>query len=55
MLIYEMILGKAPFKGADEEEIFEAILEDDVLFPVTMAKEAVSLLQKVPIDTLYKK
>jgi hypothetical protein len=42
-----MILGKSPFKGDDEDEIFDAILEDDILYPVNLPKDAVSLLQKV--------
>ncbi|KAJ3217237.1 Serine/threonine kinase [Dinochytrium kinnereticum] len=47
VLIYEMLLGQSPFKGDDEDQIFEAILEDEVLYPVNMAKDAVSLLQKL--------
>ncbi|KND02050.1 AGC/PKC protein kinase [Spizellomyces punctatus DAOM BR117] len=47
VLIYEMLLGQSPFRGEDEEEIFEAILEDEILYPVNMAKDAVSLLQKL--------
>ncbi|KAI9005263.1 kinase-like domain-containing protein [Gaertneriomyces semiglobifer] len=47
VLIYEMLLGQSPFRGDDEEEIFEAILEDEILYPVNMQKEAVSLLQKL--------
>ncbi|KAJ3284780.1 Serine/threonine kinase [Borealophlyctis nickersoniae] len=47
VLIYEMLLGQSPFRGEDEDEIFEAILEDEILYPVNMAKDAVSLLQKL--------
>ncbi|KAL6616901.1 hypothetical protein LY90DRAFT_189999 [Neocallimastix californiae] len=47
VLIYEMLLGQSPFKGDDEEEIFEAILEDDILYPINMSKDSVSLLQKL--------
>ncbi|KAJ3056881.1 Serine/threonine kinase [Rhizophlyctis rosea] len=47
VLIYEMLLGQSPFRGDDEDEIFEAILEDEILYPVNMAKDAVSLLQKL--------
>ncbi|KAI8843596.1 kinase-like domain-containing protein [Chytridium lagenaria] len=50
VLIYEMLLGQSPFKGDDEDQIFEAILEDDILYPVNMAKDAVSLLQKTPLN-----
>ncbi|TPX34896.1 hypothetical protein SmJEL517_g02562 [Synchytrium microbalum] len=47
VLIYEMLLGQSPFRGEDEDEIFEAILEDDILYPVTMQRDAVTLLQKL--------
>ncbi|TPX49164.1 hypothetical protein SeMB42_g02712 [Synchytrium endobioticum] len=47
VLIYEMLLGQSPFRGDDEDEIFEAILEDEILYPVTMQKDAVTLLQKL--------
>eukprot|EP00158_Paraphelidium_tribonemae_P008815 Partr_v1_DN28692_c0_g1_i1_m49927 putative protein kinase c len=56
VLIYEMLLGQAPFKGQDEDEIFRAIIEDDVLYPVNMSKEAVSIMQallnKDPVQRL---
>jgi len=47
VLIYEMLLGQSPFRGDDEEEIFEAILEDDVVYPIHMSRDSVSLLQKL--------
>jgi serine/threonine protein kinase len=47
VLIYEMLLGQSPFRGEDEDEIFEAILEDEILYPVNMQKDAVTLLQRV--------
>lgn len=50
MLMYEMLLGQSPFRGDDEDEIFDAILEDEPLYPITMPRDAVSILQKVGID-----
>ena len=47
VLMYEMLLGQSPFRGDDEDEIFDAILEDEPLYPITMPKDAVSILQKV--------
>ena len=47
VLIYEMLLGQSPFKGDDEDEIFDAILEDEPLYPIHMPKKSVSILQKV--------
>ncbi|KAA1134487.1 Serine/threonine kinase [Puccinia graminis f. sp. tritici] len=36
VLIYEMLLGQSPFRGDDEDEIFDAILEDEPLYPIHM-------------------
>lgn len=47
VLLYEMILGQSPFHGDDEDEIFDAILEDDILYPYNLARESVSILQKL--------
>lgn len=47
MLIYEMLLGQSPFRGDDEDEIFDAILEDEPLYPIHMPKDSVSILTKV--------
>ncbi|THG97780.1 hypothetical protein EW026_g4282 [Hermanssonia centrifuga] len=46
VLMYEMLLGQSPFRGDDEDEIFDAILEDEPLYPITMPRDAVSILQK---------
>jgi len=45
--MYEMLLGQSPFRGDDEDEIFDAILEDEPLYPITMPRDAVSILQRV--------
>jgi len=47
VLMYEMLLGQSPFRGDDEDEIFDAILEDEPLYPITMQRDAVSILQKL--------
>lgn len=47
VLTYEMLLGQSPFRGEDEDEIFDAILEDEPLYPITMPRDAVSILQKL--------
>jgi serine/threonine protein kinase len=47
VLTYEMLLGQSPFRGDDEDEIFDAILEDEPLYPITMPRDAVSILQRV--------
>jgi novel protein kinase C epsilon type len=54
VLTYEMLLGQSPFRGDDEDEIFDAILEDEPLYPITMPRDAVSILQKVnPFEILH--
>jgi classical protein kinase C len=47
VLIYEMLLGQSPFRGDDEDEIFDAILEDEILYPIHMRHESVSILQQL--------
>lgn len=47
VLIYEMLLGQSPFRGEDEDEIFDAILEDEPLYPIHMPRDHVSILQKL--------
>ena len=47
--MYEMLLGQSPFRGDDEDEIFDAILEDEPLYPITMPRDAVSILQKASV------
>jgi serine/threonine protein kinase len=47
--MYEMLLGQSPFRGDDEDEIFDAILEDEPLYPITMPRDAVSILQRVSL------
>lgn len=55
VLIYEMLLGQSPFRGDDEEEIFEAILEDEIVYPINLSKESVSLLQKLLMKDPHKR
>ncbi|KAJ3361552.1 Serine/threonine kinase [Allomyces arbusculus] len=47
VLVYEMICGQAPFHGDDEDEIFESILHDEVLYPINMSRDAVALCQRL--------
>lgn len=45
--MYEMMAGQPPFEADTEEELFESIQHDDLLFPVWLSKEAVSVLKEV--------
>lgn len=45
--MYEMMAGQPPFEADNEDDLFESILHDDVLYPVWLSKEAVSILKGV--------
>lgn len=40
-----MMAGQPPFEADNEDDLFESILHDDVLYPVWLSKEAVSILK----------
>ncbi|XP_077437380.1 protein kinase C epsilon type-like [Vanacampus margaritifer] len=46
VLMYEMMAGQPPFEADNEDELFESILHDDVLYPVWLSKEAVGILDQ---------
>jgi len=52
VLMYEMMAGQPPFEADNEDDLFESILHDDVLYPVWLSKEAVSILKGVTITNL---
>ena len=59
VLMYEMMAGQPPFEADNEDDLFESILHDDVLYPVWLSKEAVSVLKGVStrifcISSLYR-
>ncbi|XP_064623226.1 calcium-independent protein kinase C-like isoform X2 [Lineus longissimus] len=45
VLMYEMMAGQPPFEADNEDDLFESILHDDVLYPVWLTKEAVAILK----------
>lgn len=45
VLMYEMMAGQPPFEADNEDDLFESILQDDVLYPVWLSREAVSILK----------
>uniref|UniRef100_A0A6G1SBX0 protein kinase C n=1 Tax=Aceria tosichella TaxID=561515 RepID=A0A6G1SBX0_9ACAR len=45
VLMYEMVAGQPPFEAENEDDLFEAILHEDVLYPVWLSREAVSILR----------
>lgn len=42
-----MLLQQSPFRGEDEDEIYDAILSDEPLYPINMPHDSVSILQKL--------
>ena len=45
--MYEMMAGQPPFEADNEDELFEAILHDEVLYPIWLSREANSILRGV--------
>ena len=54
VLMYEMMAGQPPFEADNEDDLFESILHDDVLYPVWLSKEAVSILRAVRVVSAPK-
>ncbi|KAG0270060.1 Serine/threonine kinase [Actinomortierella ambigua] len=56
VLMYEMLLGRAPFSGEEEDDIYDSILEDEPWFPQGFGRHEQALLQsllvKVPSQRL---
>ncbi|XP_067941966.1 calcium-independent protein kinase C-like [Watersipora subatra] len=44
VLMYEMLAGQPPFEADNEEDLFENIQHDDILYPVWLSKDAISML-----------
>lgn len=45
VLLFQMLLCQSPFKGDDEDEIFNAIEHDVVKYPISMPRQTVLVLQ----------
>ena len=52
VLLYEMLVGQPPFDYNNEEDLFRAILSNDVLYPTWLSKEAESALKGVSITRI---
>lgn len=44
VLLYEMLIGQSPFRGIDEEQLFQSIRMDDPMYPRFLSKEAKDML-----------
>ena len=47
VLVYQMLLQQSPFRGENEDEIYDAILSDEPLYPVHMPRDSSSLIQQL--------
>lgn len=47
VLIFEMLVGESPFSGDSEDEVFDAIVNHDVLYPRFLSIEAVAIMRKL--------
>ncbi|POI29637.1 hypothetical protein CIB84_006613, partial [Bambusicola thoracicus] len=45
VLLYEMLCGHAPFEAENEDDLFEAILNDEVVYPTWLQQDAVAILK----------
>ena len=45
--MYEMMAGQPPFEADNEDDLFESILNDTVLYPVWLGKNTVNVLEMV--------
>jgi novel protein kinase C epsilon type len=43
--MYEMLAGQPPFEADNEDDLFESILHDEVLYPVWLTRDAISVLK----------
>ena len=55
VLLYEMLSGQPPFEADHEDDLFESILHDEVLFPIWLSGESVNILNQVKIKNLLIK
>lgn len=47
VLIFEMLVGEAPFPGDDEEEVFDSIVNEEVRYPRFLTPEATNIMKRL--------
>lgn len=55
VLLYEMLCGHAPFEAENEDDLFEAILNDEIVYPTWLAEDAVTILKavRIPLSSVH--
>ena len=51
VLVYEMLVGESPFPGDDEEEVFDAIVNDEVRLVSIFLDLKPILVWKIPVNS----
>ena len=46
-MLYQMLTQQSPFRGEDEDEIYDAILADEPVYPIQMPRDSVEIVQKL--------
>lgn len=57
VLLYEMLSGHAPFEAENEDDLFESILNEEVIYASWLSTEATNILKAVSLfhpSVLYK-
>lgn len=49
VLLYEMLSGHAPFEAETEDELFECILRDEIIYSSWLSNEAEDILRGVSL------
>lgn len=52
VLLYEMLSGHAPFEAENEDDLFESILHEEVVYASWLSAEAVNILKAVSVSIL---
>ena len=47
ILLYQMMTSQSPFHGQDQDDIYDAILTDEPLYPEYLPSDAVDLIRKL--------
>ncbi|KAG0336527.1 Serine/threonine kinase [Podila humilis] len=47
VLMYEMLLGRAPFSGEEEDDIYDSIMDDEPFYPQGLGQHEQALLQSL--------